>query len=107
MKKLGVVINDRDFDRAHRVGSSKDKSGTVLKSRQIIVNFTLFNAKASLCRKRPKEGNVRMYIDQTKRRFNLRKMAVEYVKAKPEVDFVFADINCSLCVRYDFFKLQR
>ena len=38
-------------------------------------------------------------------------MAVEYVKAKPEVDFVFADINCSLCVRfkngrYDFFNSE-
>ena len=86
---------DRDFDRAHRVGYSHDRDGKLRTDRQMIVKFTSFWARSKVYRARPKV----IYIDQTKRRFNLRKMAVDYVKDKPEVDFVFADINCSLCVR--------
>ena len=43
---------------------------------------------------------MRFYIDQTKRRFQLKKKAVEYVKTKPRVDFVFVDVNCSLSIRF-------
>ena len=43
---------------------------------------------------------MRFYIDQTKRRFQLRKTAVDMVKDKPDVDFVFVDINCNLCIRF-------
>ena len=47
------------------------------------------------------QGKVYFYIDHTKRRFELRKITVEYVKDKPDVEFVFADINCNLSI---FFK---
>ena len=72
----------------------------------MIVKFSTFRARTDVYRNRKKnsdqgdKGKVRFYIDQTKRRFELRKMAVEHVKGKPDVDFVFADINCNLCIRF-------
>ena len=99
--KLGLQndLVDRDYDRAQRVGSSHDRDGKLRADRQMIVKFTSFWARSTVYRARPKVGDIQVYIDQTKRRFNFRKMAVDYVKDKPKVDFVFADINCSLCVR--------
>ena len=103
--KLGVDINDCEFDRAHRVGYTKDREGNPVKDRQMIVKFATFRARTVVYRNRnvvqgKDAGKVRFYIDQTKRRFELRKMAVDHVKDKPDVEFVFADVNCNLSVRY-------
>ena len=100
--KLGIDIKDDDYDRAHRVGFTKDIQGNPVKNCQMIVKFTSFRSRTDVYRNRKKGtegGKVRFYVDQTKRRFDLRKMAVEYVKDKPDVDFAFVDINCSLCLR--------
>ena len=59
----------------------------------MIVKFTTFRARTFVYLKRAKGGGVRFYIDQSKRRFNLRKMAVEYVKTEPDVVFVFVDTS--------------
>ena len=103
--KLGVNLADCEFDRAHRVG--RVENGDVARDRQTIVKFATFRASTLVYRNRKKavgerglERNVKFYIDQTKRRFQLRKMAVEYVETKPLVDFVFVDVNCSLCIRF-------
>ena len=103
--KLGVNLNNCEFDRAHRVGFTKDKDGNPVTDRQMIVKFTTFRARSLVYRNRPKFGNrpdegVRFYINQTKRRFQLKKMAMDYVKTLPNVDFIFVDINCSLCIRF-------
>ena len=77
-----------------------DALGNVVDCRQMIVRFIMWRATTEVYRSRDKHSDIRFYIDQTKRRFNLRKMAVEFVKDKPEVDFVFVDINCNLCIRF-------
>ena len=98
--ELVPELEERDFDRAHFVGKPTDRNGKPVE-RQVIVKFTSFWARTIVYRNRSREqGKPRFYIDQTKRRYELRKKAVEYVKAKPLVDFVFADINCNLTVRY-------
>ena len=98
--KLGIKLDDCEFDRAHRIGRSVDG-----KDRQMIVKFATFRARTLVYRNRNKDGKneagkVKFYIDQTKRRFDLRKMAVDYCEEKPQVDFVFVDINCNLCLRF-------
>ena len=95
--KLGVNIENCEFDRAHRIGVSKEGEH---KERQMIVKFTTFRARTEVYRNRKREGKIRFYIDQTKRRFTLKRMAMDYVKSKPEVDFVFVDVNCNLCIRF-------
>ena len=99
-RELVPDLTDRDFDRAHRVGKPTDREGRPIE-RQVIVKFTSFWARTKMYRKRVKvQGKPRFYIDQTKRRYELRKLAVEYVKNKSLVDFVFADINCNLTIRF-------
>ena len=84
--KLGVNLDVRDFDRAHRVGKPTDGQGNTVLKRQMIVKFSIFRGRTMVYRNRKKVtvGNrdgegVRCYIDKTKRRFQLKKMAVEYV----------------------------
>ena len=50
---------------------------------------------------RDKRGDVRFFLDHTKRRFELKKMAIERVKGNPDVHFVFTDLNCNLCIRFN------
>ena len=49
-------------------------------------------------RKNAKEG-VKIKLDLTKRRLDLLKLARRECKGNEKVDFVFADVNCSLVVR--------
>ena len=112
IQNLGIDLDERDFDRAHRVGKPIDREGNPAKDRQIIVKFTSFRARTKVYRNRAKdEGKPRFYIDQTLRRYKLRQKAVEYVKNKSNVHFVFVDVNCNLCVRmnngqYKFFNSE-
>ena len=71
----------------------------------MIVKVTTFRARTLVYRNRSTFGNRRnetegFYIDQTKRRFQLKSMTMDYIKTKPNVDFIFVDINCSLCIRF-------
>ena len=63
---------------------------------------TSWRARTLVYRGRDKKGDTRFYIDQTKRRFALRKMADELVKDRPEIDFAFVDVNCNLCIRFKY-----
>ena len=100
VRNRGLQLDDSDLDRAHRVGRSTDRDGNPVHECQMLVKFTSFRARTDVYRNRVKEeGRPRIYIDQTTRRFKLRKMAVEYVKNKPHVDFVFVDVNCNLSLR--------
>ena len=97
IQNLGIDLDDRDFDRTHRVGKPIDREDNPAKDRQIIIKFTSFRARTKVCRNRVKdEGKPCFYIDQTLRRYKLRNMAVEYVKNKSNVHFVFVDVNCNL-----------
>ena len=46
-KKLGIKLSERDIDRSHRVGPSKEK-----KSRGVIVKFTNYQARDQIYKKR-------------------------------------------------------
>ncbi len=92
----------RDIDRAHRIGKPTDKNGKPV-DRAVIVRFTSYRARTLAYRKRKEtkgKDGPRIYIDQTKRRFDLRKKAVELVKSRPLVDYAFVDVNCNLVIRF-------
>ena len=97
--KLGVNLSNCEFDRAHRIGAiKKDRAGNVLPN-PMIVRFSSWRARTEVYRNRIKKGNVRFYIDLTKRRFVLKQQAMEETKDNPLVSFVFADINNNLCIK--------
>ena len=97
--KLGVNLSDCEFDRAHRIGAiKKDRAGNILPN-PMIVRFTSWRARTAVYRSRVKNGKIRFYIDLTKRRFLLKKLAMEKTQDNPLVSFVFADVNNNICIR--------
>ena len=102
VKKLNINPDDLRFDRAHRIGKiQKDDGGKVL-PRPMIVRLTSWSDRTSIyqARNKDKAAKVKFYIDLTKRRFELKKLAMERVKDNLNVDFIFADTNCNLCARF-------
>ena len=96
--KLGVDVASLKFDRAHRVGPTRrDPQG-----RQMIFKMTSWSDRTIIYRARNKERNakVKFHLDLTKRRFELKKVAIERVKDNQEVHFAFVDVNCNLCIRF-------
>ena len=104
--KLGVNLSKCEFDRAHRIGAiKKDRAGNVLPN-PMIVRFSSWRVRTEVYRNRIKKGNVRFYIDLTKRRFLLKQQAMEKTQDNPLVSFVFADINNNLCIKMNSGELK-
>ena len=102
VSKLGIDPTKLQFDRAHRVGFvKKDASGNPL-PRPMIFRMTSWADRTLIYKARDKQkgAKIKFYIDLTKRRLDLKTLAIERVQEYPNVDFVFADINCNLCVRF-------
>ena len=99
ISKLGVPLNlDFALDRAHRIGKQKRDENGISIDRPMIVRFTSWHARTVVYRNRIKRGEVRFYTDLTKRRFLLKKHAIEHVKGNDKVKFVFADVNNNICI---------
>lgn len=94
VKKLGLDINDSDYDRAHRIGKVVEG-----KCRMMIVKFTTWRVRTYVYKKRKKSGKTRFYLDLTRRRFNLLKESQELTDQNDKVDFVFSDNNNNICLR--------
>ena len=92
-QELGVNIDERDIDRAHRIG--KEKDGKV----QIIIRFCSWNPRCLVYRNR-KKGKYPITLDLTKRNvdfFQDAKKLLELHQAKAQ--YAFVDINCKIGVK--------
>ena len=101
VQKLDVMGNIPDcvFDWAHRAGKGiVDENGKVT-SKPMIVRFVSWRARSAIYRARKKDGNVKIYMDLTERRFMLKKLAQDRIKGNSSVDFAFADVNNNICLR--------
>ena len=99
LKKLineaGVDIPESNIDRARRIGPKKDKKQAV------IAKFTTFRHHILLFRARRKLKNgVKLRVDLSKKRFRLLLGAQKYVENVVEVQFVYADVNYNLKVKF-------
>ena len=94
----GVELPADCLDRAHRVGKPVDaEDGT--KKQQIIVKFTSWRHRTQFYRSRKSLTSAKVYIDLTQTKFRLLKSAQAKVRNSNAVEFVFADVNCSLCAK--------
>ena len=71
---------------------------------RLLANWWLYGsyhggARTTIYRARKKDGNVKIYMDLTKLRFVLKKLAQERIKVNVLVDFVFADVNNNISMR--------
>ena len=55
--KLGVILPDCEFDRAHRIGRVEN-DGAQVKDKQMIVKFSTFRARTLVYRNRKKIGSL-------------------------------------------------
>ena len=78
------------------LGWKKEKNGN--KYEQITVKFRNFSSRTQVYRAGKRKAKISVRLDLTKRRLDLRNSAYKRVRERPKINFVFPDINCSLCV---------
>ena len=103
-KEMNVVYDASQIDRVHRIGRKYRKNG--VNYQQIIIKFKSWKARELFYRSRPRRNadgkkkpgasTFSVNIDLTKRRYELFKHAINSIKGNKEINYVFADINCSL-----------
>ena len=111
IQESGADIPEGFVDRCHRVGKIlEDENG--VKKQAMIVKFTTWSHRTRLYRSRKNLRNTKVFLDLTQTRFKLLKMCQNKVKDNPLVNFVFVDVNCTLCVkltngRYEHFSNEK
>ena len=95
VKESGVDIPDAFLDRAHRVGKRYLGPDGVRKH-QVIVKFTTWFHRSVFYRGRKNLSVAKVHIDLTQSRFKLLKRSQSKTVGSNVVDYIFADINCSL-----------
>ena len=91
-----IDIPEVVIDRAHRIGKFKtDENGKII-GKQVIVRFTTWRHRTLLYKNRKKLKDVRIYLDLTKKRLDLLKLASRKVEGNENVSFAFSDLNCNL-----------
>ena len=100
IKEFEAEISESFLDRAHRIGPTYTDNNNGKKMQSIIVRFTTFRHRTLLYanRKNIKSG-ARIRLDLTKYRYNLLVSARKRLNNCPEVNYVYADINCRLKVK--------
>ena len=96
---LELEIDENDYDRVHRIGKKMEEGGKFFQ--QTIVKFKSFSPRTKVYRSRPRSGGIKIKLDLTKRRYKLLGLAYDKCKNNKDVKFVFADINCSLCIHFE------
>ena len=100
IREAGVDIPDYCIDRCHQIGKiteeTDDEGNVVLKKQAMIVKFTTWRHHTILYRARKKLSGKKIFLDLTKKRFQLFKKCQDKVKDIPFVRYVFVDVNCSL-----------
>ena len=91
-------IPDVVIDRAHRIGKEYRDKRSNLSCKSVIVRFTTFRHRTIFYRNRNKLKKAKVKIDLTKRRYDIYKDAINFVKNYSKVNFVMVDINCRLKV---------
>ena len=84
------------IDRAHRIGSEYKSYRNKKKCCRIIVRFMSFRHRTMFYRNRKRLKDVRIKLNLTKCRYRILKDAIDLAKEHPDLDYVFADVNCRL-----------
>ena len=90
-----------ELDRAHRIGPKKAVDHGV-ETQQMIIKVFKWETRNRIYRAR-KDGNIKgisVRLDLTKQRLNILNEAKNITKNSSNVEFVFADINCRLGVKF-------
>ena len=103
---MGLNIPKEVIDRVHRNGrkcevDEVDKDGAVTGvSLKVIVRFSTWSHRTKEYKARKRSKFTKFKVDLTKRRANLLSGARLLTENVEGIDFVFADINCRLNVKF-------
>ena len=86
------------IDRAHRIESECKSYRNKKKCCSIIVRFMSFRHRTMFYRNRKRRKDVRIKLHLAKRRYRILKDPIDLAKEHPDLDYVFADVNCRLKV---------
>ena len=100
IKEPEAEIPESVLDRAHRIGPTYTDNDTGKKMQNIIVRFTTFRHRILFHTNRKKiKSGARISLDLTKDLYSLLVSAKKRVNNCPEVNYVYAYINCRLKVK--------
>ena len=99
ISETGADIPDEFIDRAHRIGKVFKREEDGHEQQAMIVKFTTWRHRTRLNRKRKTLKQSKIFLDLTKTRFKTLKSCQKKAEGNPKIEFVFADVNCSLCIK--------
>ena len=105
---MGLNIPKEAIDRVHRVGrkyevDEVDRDGVVTGvslKQQVIIRFSTWSHRTQVYKARKRSKFMKFKVDLTKRRVNLLSRARSLIENVEGIDFVFADVNCRLNVKF-------
>ncbi len=93
-REMEVEIEDKDIDRAHRIGKKYNEGG--INHQAIIVKFHSWDKRTTVYRGRKKLSGKSIRLDLTQRRAKLLSQSKLLVAENAGVEAVFVDVNCRL-----------
>ena len=107
---MNLPFQDENIDRVHRIGKNYADKNTGKKVKSIILKFNswksrqqFYNAKPkhfSNSKRKPGQHLFSASVDLTRRRYLLLNKAKGLIKDCESVNYVFADVNCSLGMKF-------
>ena len=115
-EEVDIPFDERNIDRAHRIGKTyREKDGDKT-FKSIFVKFRSWKSRLTFYRARPKgyEKGVKkpgqrlfsVSVDLTNRRYQLLDKAKGDIEGNANVQFAFADVNCSLGLMFNDKSIQ-
>ena len=109
-EKINVPFDQDNIDRVHRIGKKYTIENTGKKVQSIIVKFQSWKSRKEFYdarpinfvngKKKPGLDFFNVSVDLTRRHYLLLKTAKGIIKDNPNISNVYADINCSLGIRF-------
>ena len=110
-RKIDLLCEEEEIDRAHRIGKSYKNESSGFPMKPIIIKFKSLRCKQHVYRnllsilengkRKPGENSFSVSLDFTNQRYNLLKYAQVIVKEMDNVSFACADVNCSLAIPFE------
>ena len=107
---MNLPFPDENIGCVHRIGRTYTDKNTGKKVKSIIVKFNSWKSRQQFCNARPKHFNNSKWkpgqhlfsasVDLKRRRFLLLNKAQGLIKDCESINYVFADANCSLEMKF-------
>ena len=109
-EKINVPFDQDNIDHVHQIGIKYINENTRKKVQSVIVKFKLWKSHKEFYNARPRNfvngkekpglNFFNVSVDLTRRCYLLSKTTKGLIKDNPNISYAFADINCSLDIKF-------